>query len=235
MVSITGSASCTPGVARTVSSTFSENPDSPAVICSVALPASFSTVARRESSKVALPVRIAKNTATPSAMPRVVNATRSRCARHCLNVMSHRAPNITVLPRARSRLPLRPVRTSLTNLAVAQRQDSIAESRGKVIVRDQQNRVVVFAVKIVEQAKNFLSGGRIEIAGGFIAQQNGRTKDQGAGDGHALALASGKLVGTMVRPDFEPHALQHGRGALLRFAPPQALQAAAAGRHFRAR
>src|SRR5579864_7564531 len=79
-------------------------------------------------------------------------------------------------------------------------------------------------MQIVEEAKNFLSGGGVEVAGGFVAQQNGRAKNESAGDGHALALAAGKLVGTMVRADLESHALQHRRGALFRFAPPQALQ-----------
>src|ERR1700692_2911816 len=88
----------------------------------------------------------------------------------------------------------------------------------------QKNRGVVFTMKIIEEAKNFLSGGRIEVAGGFVAEQNGRAKYESAGNRHALALASGKFVGPMVRPDLEPHALQHHRCALIRFAPPQALQ-----------
>jgi hypothetical protein len=45
---ITTVASVTPGVERTVSSTSSGNPASPAVICKVALPASLSTVASSE-------------------------------------------------------------------------------------------------------------------------------------------------------------------------------------------
>ncbi len=116
------------------------------------------------------------------------------------------------------------MRDFLHELAVTQREDSIAERRGQVIVRDQQNRGVEFAVQIVEQAKNFVSGVRIEIAGGFVAQQNRRTKHQRAGDGHALALAAGKLVRAMMRAHLESDALQHGQGTLVRLALAHTLQ-----------
>ena len=131
--------------------------------------------------------------------------------------------------------PVRPVHTSLMNYAVPQRQDSIAESGGKVIVRDQKNRGVEFAMKVVEEAKDIFSRGGVEIAGGLVPEQNGRAKNERAGDGHSLALTSGKFVGTMMRASLESHALQHCFGALFGFAPPRGLANAAAGRHFQAR
>jgi hypothetical protein len=57
----------------------------------------------------------------------------------------------------------------LDKLSVAQRQDSIAKSRCKIVVRHQQDSSVVFPMQIIEGAKNFFSGAGIEVAGGFIA------------------------------------------------------------------
>src|SRR5574341_2153522 len=95
--SMAGSAIFTPGVSFTVSQTLSGKPDSPAEICSVALPATFSIVVVSELSSVTLAVRKAKKTATPSAMPSSVNKVRSRCRRHCFQVVFASAESIVLL------------------------------------------------------------------------------------------------------------------------------------------
>jgi hypothetical protein len=87
-------------------------------------------------------------------------------------------------------------------------------------------------VKVVEQAKDFLSGVRIEIPGGFVAKQNGRTENEGAGDGHALAFPPRKLVGTMVRAQLESDPLQHGQGTLIGLAFAHTLQTQRQGNIF---
>src|ERR1700692_3830293 len=94
---------------------------------------------------------------------------------------------------SRGRVPGSACAHFLDELAVPQRQDSIAESGGKVIVRHQKNGGVEFTMKIVEEAKDIFSRGGIQIAGGLVAEQNGRAKDERAGDGHSLALTAGKF------------------------------------------
>ena len=49
---------------------------------------------------------------------------------------------------------------------------------------------------------------RVQVAGGFVGQNDGRLVDQGAGDGHPLLLAAGKLVGMMVDAVGQAHPFQ---------------------------
>lgn len=59
-----------------------------------------------------------------------------------------------------------------------------------------------------EQGRDFLAGGAVEVAGGFVGQQHRRAHDRGAGDRHALALAAGKFVGAVVGARLEAEILQ---------------------------
>ncbi len=43
------------------------------------------------------------------------------------------------------------------------------------------------------------SGDAVQVAGGFVGEKDLRAVDQAAGDGGALALASGQLAGAMVQ------------------------------------
>ena len=49
-----------------------------------------------------------------------------------------------------------------------------------------------------EQVQDFRLHRDVQGAGGLVQQQDARFQDQGPGDGHALALAAGKLVGIAV-------------------------------------
>src|SRR5699024_11079811 len=50
-------------------------------------------------------------------------------------------------------------------------------------------------VDLGEQIEDALGGGGIEVAGRFIGQQDRGPVDVGAGDGHALLLTAGELMG----------------------------------------
>ena len=101
----------------------------------------------------------------------------------------------------------------LDELAVAQRQDPVAEGGGEVIMGDQKNRVVEFPLWRSSSSRRMSSPvAESRLPVGSSPSRIGRTEDEGAGDGHALALAAGKLIGAMVRPDLESHALQHRGG-----------------------
>ena len=54
-----------------------------------------------------------------------------------------------------------------------------------------------------EQIDDFLAGMAVEVAGRFIGQNQGWLHDGGAGDGDALALAAGELIGAMVGAIFQ--------------------------------
>ena len=67
-----------------------------------------------------------------------------------------------------------------------------------------------------EDLHHFVAGRRVEVAGGLVGEQERRLRDQRAGNGHALLLAAGELVGMMVRAVGEPHRVERRHRA---FAP----------------
>src|SRR5258706_1025955 len=54
-------------------------------------------------------------------------------------------------------------------------------------------------VEFFEEGEEFFAGAAIQCAGGFIGEEDGGVGYDGAGDGDALALAAGELVGLVVR------------------------------------
>jgi len=52
------------------------------------------------------------------------------------------------------------------------------------------------------------AGGGIEVAGGFVGEEDLGGKEQGAGDGDPLLLASGEGVGAVVGSPVESEALE---------------------------
>ena len=65
------------------------------------------------------------------------------------------------------------------------------------LVGDQDHRVAGL-VQLVEELHDLRRGGRVEVAGGLVGEQDRGLVDQGAGDRHALALAARELVGLVV-------------------------------------
>src|SRR5688572_19421357 len=56
-----------------------------------------------------------------------------------------------------------------------------------------------FSVEVEEKFDDAMARLGIEIAGGFVGEEDLRAIDEGARDGHALLLATGKLRGIMVQ------------------------------------
>ena len=66
---------------------------------------------------------------------------------------------------------------------------------------------------LLQQLHNLHRGLRVQCAGGFVCQQDLRVVDQGAGDGHALHLTAGHLVGLFVKLIAQTHLFQGFYGA----------------------
>jgi hypothetical protein len=62
-----------------------------------------------------------------------------------------------------------------------------------------------------KQIGDFLPGGRIQIAGGFVREQHGRVRHEGARDGHSLLLAAGQLFRVVGRARRQAHLGQRLR------------------------
>ena len=74
------------------------------------------------------------------------------------------------------------------------------------------------AVEFGENLHDFEAGLFVEVAGGFVGEDDGRVVGECAGDGDALALAAGELRGARVVAAFEAEAVEEGFGACSHFA-----------------
>ena len=62
-------------------------------------------------------------------------------------------------------------------------------------MRDHDDGFPMLAVERLEERENLVAGFAVEIARGFIAEQDCRIGDDGAGDAHALLFAARELRG----------------------------------------
>ena len=69
-------------------------------------------------------------------------------------------------------------------------------------------------VEVVEEGHDLVAGLGVEVAGGFVGEDDGGVVDKGAGDGDALALAAGELVGLVHHAGAEIDGLEDGLCAL---------------------
>ena len=53
-------------------------------------------------------------------------------------------------------------------------------------------------IEFAEQAHDFDAGLGVKVTGGFVCKYDGGISDESAGDGDALALTAGKLVGFVI-------------------------------------
>ena len=77
-------------------------------------------------------------------------------------------------------------------------------------------------MEILQKRKNLFAGARVQIAGGFVGQEDGGASGQGASQGDALLLTAGEFAGAMVSAVFEADLGEQlegaGAGEVLRFA-----------------
>ena len=87
------------------------------------------------------------------------------------------------------------------------------------VVRHQDHRQMRFAVELAEQLHDLATRARVQIPGRLIAEENRRPIDQGAGDGHALLLPTGKLIGFVIQAVGQAHLFEQLRGSTRSIAP----------------
>ncbi len=102
------------------------------------------------------------------------------------------------------------------DLTVAKHDDASGESRDFDFVSDGDDRDSS-GVEFGENPHHFLGGVGVECAGGFVGEDEGGAVDDRAGDGDALLLAAGELVGFIVEPVAEADAIEGGGGAIASF------------------
>ena len=85
---------------------------------------------------------------------------------------------------------------------------------GLVVVGDHDDSLAQIGVQAFEQGHDVGGGHPVQVAGGFVGHDDVRVGDDGPGDGHALLLAAGKLVGLVVGAVGQAHGGQGGQGVV---------------------
>ncbi|KAG1174428.1 hypothetical protein G6F35_016658 [Rhizopus arrhizus] len=62
------------------------------------------------------------------------------------------------------------------------------------VMGDHDDGLAVLAVELLQQAQDLFGGLAVEVAGGFVADQEGGVGDDRAGNRHALLLAAGQFI-----------------------------------------
>ena len=75
---------------------------------------------------------------------------------------------------------------------------AIGGGGNRLAVGDEKDGGFLFASEAGDEFDDGVTGGGVEIAGGFVGEKNRRLVDEGAGDGGALKLSAGELVGAVV-------------------------------------
>src|SRR3954462_6919479 len=157
----------------------------------------------------------ATTAATPMMIPRVVSIERIRLARRAAMAMrkfSRKTMGRSLSgDRGRGRRPIGAGGPGggLVGGDLAVAQGHLAPGvLGDVRLVGDQDHGVARPVELVEELHDLLGSGRVEVAGGLVGEQDGGIVDQGAGDGHALALAARQLVGLVGHAGAEAHLLQ---------------------------
>src|SRR6185312_11923430 len=81
--------------------------------------------------------------------------------------------------------------------------DGTMGTEGNVVIMRDENDGFALPVEFIEQFQNFHTGCRIQIAGGFVGEDDERIVDQRTGDGDALLLAAGQFEWFVIEPVFE--------------------------------
>src|SRR6266511_3657067 len=95
--------------------------------------------------------------------------------------------------------------------AVAQVDLAAGVRRDVMLVGDQHDRLAG-PEQLLEQSHDLFAGGRVEVAGRLVGEQDRRLVHEGAGDRDALALAARQLVRLVVHAVAQAHAFEGPRG-----------------------
>src|SRR5262249_26215540 len=96
--------------------------------------------------------------------------------------------------------PLVPVTQSIHNVTVPHVNDSVGDGGSLRVVGDHEHGLAQFLVGLPQHVQHGVGIRGVEIAGGFVGENNRRPVQQSARQCHPLLLASGELAGTMSQP-----------------------------------
>ena len=95
--------------------------------------------------------------------------------------------------------------------AVVKSNNAVGVLRDVGLVGDDEDGVAD-GMQVIEEGHDLVAGLGVEVPGGLVGEDDGGVIDQGAGDGDALALSAGELVGLVVHARAEADGLEDGLG-----------------------
>jgi hypothetical protein len=99
--------------------------------------------------------------------------------------------------------------------AVAEGDDAVGAAGEVVVVGGDEGRGALVADEAGKGLEHLVAGGRVEIAGGFVGEDDARIVGGGAGDGDALLFAAGELGRTMGAAPADAEEVEQLVGALV--------------------
>jgi hypothetical protein len=101
-----------------------------------------------------------------------------------------------------------------SDVAVLEFDEAVGHARHDGIVGDHDDGVAL-CVELAKVSEDDLLIFLVEVAGGFVSEQDGRLVDEGAGDADALLFAAGELRGQMRGAVAEAYSGEGGEGFFL--------------------
>ncbi len=97
-------------------------------------------------------------------------------------------------------------------LAFVEVDEATSGGGGVGVVGDHDDGFFEFLVEALEEGEDVGGAGGVEVAGGFVGEDEVGVGDDGAGDGDALFLAAGELAGEVVEAVGEADEIEGGGG-----------------------
>ncbi len=95
-------------------------------------------------------------------------------------------------------------------------EDAVGAIGDRLVVSDHDDGLAV-VVHFLEEVENSQAGVFVEVAGGFIGEEQLRFVDHGSGDGDTLSFAAGEFVGGVVESVAEAKFTEKGDYAWAKF------------------
>lgn len=76
--------------------------------------------------------------------------------------------------------------------------DDTGAALDHALVMGDEDEGLALAIEVVEEVEDFFAGFGVEVASGFVGEDDERAVGESAGDGNALLLAAGELVGSVI-------------------------------------
>lgn len=104
------------------------------------------------------------------------------------------------------------------DVAIFHADDAFCMTSDVGLVGDHDDGLAV-VVELLEEGEDFLAGGGVEVARGFIGEEDGGVCDECAGDSDALLLSAGELIGLVFHAVGEADGLEGGSCAFCAVPP----------------